>query len=254
MHRAAIRKQRERHLLSLFLDVASLPVKAVEDSESPDFILELDGRRVGIELTELYRPAVGSSVPSRAQENLTDRIVWAARRIYEAEAKSFVHVNVAFFEGINIRTLDRDATARSLCKLVLQMSLIPGVHTQWRNDYEDPDLDAIAFVTVISVPQASMAHWFVARAGWRASLSEELLAEAIAAKNHKLPIYRSKLDEVWLLLAVEGNQPSQFFDPNSLPDIGRLGSAFDRTYFFNSVHDQVRVWKLGDRSSGPSAA
>jgi hypothetical protein len=242
MHRSGSRKLRERYLLSLFLEIADLPNLEVEDSESPDFVLVYGEKRVGLELTELFRPAVGTGVPPKAEENLTDRIVKAARRIYDAESDGFVHVNVYFSESVNIKTLHRDQTARSLCDLVHRLPLTQGDHTHWRNDYVDSALDAIAFVTALPVPQASMAHWSVSRAGWRATMSQDVVAEAIAAKNHKLPRYRPNLDEVWLLLAVEGNRPSQFFDPEQIPDIGKLGSAFDRTYFFNSVHHKVRVW------------
>lgn len=232
--------------MSLFLEVADLPPIEIIESESPDFVLVDSERRIGIELTELFRPPVGTAIPPRAQENLTDRIVSAARRIYETETGNFVHVNVCFFEGVNVRTINRDQTARSLSDLVRRLSLTQGVHAHWRNDYENSTLDAIAFVSALPVPQASMAHWSVARAGWRATLSQDVVTEAIAAKNHKLPAYRSNLDEVWLLLAIEGSRPSQFFDPDNIPNIGQLGSAFDRTYFFNSVHRKVSVWTRSD--------
>jgi hypothetical protein len=242
MQSPANRKLRERHLLDRFLAVAEIEAWSVVNSEAPDFVLEHSGRRIGVELTELFRPANGGAIPPRAQETLTDRIVCAAKTVYESTCSAPAHVNVAFFEGIDVRSIRRDTVAERIARLVRELQPGSGTHTNWRNDYKDRDLDPVAFVSAIRVPDKSMAHWSVARAGWRASLPEYLISDAIHAKNKKLPSYGSDLEEVWLVLAIEGSRPSQFFELNSVSHLGLLVSHFDRTYLFSSFPAHVLQW------------
>jgi hypothetical protein len=242
MQSPASRKLRERHLLDRFLAVAEIEARSVVDAEAPDFVLEHSGHRIGVELTELFRPANGGAIPPRAQETLTNRIVSAAKTVYESTGSAPVHVTVAFFEGVDVRSIRRDTVAERLARLVRELLPESGTHTNWRNDYEDQDLDPVAFVSAIRVPDQSMANWSVARAGWRASLPENLISDAIHVKNKKLPSYRSDLEEVWLVLAIEGSRPSQFFELSSLPYLGLLVSHFDRTYLFSSFAARVLQW------------
>lgn len=243
--RAASRKSRESHLLDRFLTVAGLEVESVEQSETPDFLLHIQSRLIGIEVTEVFRDPDLSGLSPRARESITDRIVARARSLYYARNNRFVHVNVLFFDGVDVQGLNRDQLADRIASLVESMPL-ESAHVHWRNEYEDSSLDAVAFVTALAVPEASMSHWGVARPGWRAKLATETLRSAIDAKNEKIQAYRAKADEVWLLLAVEGSRPSQFFDPDVPPATSDLASMFDRTYWFNSMHDQVIFWRGSD--------
>ncbi|MFC3683716.1 hypothetical protein [Hydrogenophaga luteola] len=245
MNRIASRKNREKHLLDRFLTVAGLEVQSVEQSEAPDFLLQVQSKLIGIEVTEVFRNPDLSGRSPRALESITDRIVARARSLYHVRNCRFVHVNVLFFDGVDVQSLNREQVADRIATLVESMSL-ESAHVHWRNDYEDPSLDAVAFVTALAVPEASMSHWGVPRAGWRTKLSTELLRSAIEAKNEKVQAYRAKADEVWLLLAVEGSRPSQFFDPEVPPATSDLASRFDRTYWFNSMHDQVVCWRGSD--------
>lgn len=245
MNRVVSRKSREKHLLDRFLNVAGLEVQLVEQSEAPDFLLQVQARRIGVEVTEVFLDPDPSGLSPRARESITDRIVARARSLFHARNSRFVHANVLFFDGIDVQSLNREQVADRLATLVESMP-VGSTHVHWRNDYEDPSLDAVAFVTALAVPEASMSHWGVSRAGWRAKLSTELLRSAIEAKNEKVQAYRAKADEVWLLLAVEGSRPSQFFDPEVPPEPSDLASKFDRTYWFNSMHDQFVCWRSLD--------
>jgi hypothetical protein len=245
LNRETLRKRQERHLLERFLAAAGIEVQEIEESESPDFILHVESKLVGVELTELFREDTGVALQPRAHENITDRIVAAAHRFYHDRSCNFVRVNVAFFDGVDFRSLNRDAVAERLASRVMSMRL-ESTHVHWRNDYEDPLLNAIATVSALTVPEQRMSHWSVGRAGWRSNLSADLVRSAIESKDAKVCSYRAKVDELWLLLAIEGSRPSQFFDPDKPPAVETLASRFDRTYLFNAMYNQVICW----RSSG----
>ena len=245
MNRVVSRKSRERHLLDRFLTVAGLEVQSVEQSEAPDFLLQVQARSIGVEVTEVFRDPDPSGLSPRARESITDRIVARARSLYHARNSRFVHVNVLFVDGVDVQSLSRERVADRLASLVESIP-VGSTHVHWRNDFEDPSLDAVAFLTALAVPEADKSHWGISRAGWRTKLSTELLKSAIEAKNEKVQAYRAKADEVWLLIAVEGSRPSQFLDPEVPPETSDLASRFDRTYWFNSVHDQVVCWRSSD--------
>lgn len=241
MNREANRKRHERYLLERFLAATEISAEEIIDSESPDFLLRIASRRIGVEVTEIFAESPSTGPSPRAKENITDRIVAEAKRHYHAMNGGFVHVTVLFFDGVDLQSLHRQTVARRIAALVRDMQ--PGtIHKHWRNDYEDETLDAIAFVTALAVPEAAMAHWSVARAGWRLELPLDLINKVIKTKNTKAASYRTKAEEVWLLLAVDGSRPSQFFDADKPPPPDALRSQFDRTYLYNAMHNQVVCW------------
>jgi len=48
------KKQHERFLLDRFLELQGISPACIEARESPDFLIDLEGRKVGIEVTELF--------------------------------------------------------------------------------------------------------------------------------------------------------------------------------------------------------
>ncbi len=233
------RKDRERHLLERFLSVAEIAGTISGERESPDFEVTVDGRCVGVEITEVFLQTPLDQVPLQAQESLTQRIVVAAKQHYERERSTHIHVSVTFCSGMDIRHVNRDAVARSLANLVMQQPLRESQHTSWHNDYENEELEDIAFVNVLPVPSKDMAHWSIGRAGWAAPLTIDLLASRVSEKNRNVDVYRKRYGEVWLVIAVEGSKPSQFFNLDDLPDTTAIRSEFDETYFFSSFPGRV---------------
>jgi len=241
MQSDARKKQQERCFLDRVLSAAAIKPLSIVPAEppDPDFILELDGRIVGVEMTSIYIPAIGNEPPLKAQEELTDRIVATAREQYQLRGSPPVDVQVLFHLGIDIRTVNRNKVAHALSALV---ATIPSDHpgrAHWENDYENTTLDCIARVTALRTTDWTMAHWHVARSGWRADFPSDLLRQSIATKNKKLCRYRQTLKEVWLVIALEGNRPSQFFDIDSPPETSDLSSHFDRTFLYCSVPERL---------------
>jgi len=83
------KKQHERFLLDRFLELQGISPTRVDESESPDFLIDLEGRKVGIEVTELFIRSRSKGHPQREEkplpqevESITKQIVCEARRIY----------------------------------------------------------------------------------------------------------------------------------------------------------------------------
>ena len=67
----ASRKLKERFLVERFLDISGISGSIGDDREAPDFELTVDGRTVGLEVTELFRPDTSEGISFRAQESLS---------------------------------------------------------------------------------------------------------------------------------------------------------------------------------------
>jgi hypothetical protein len=226
------RKQRERHLLDRFLEISGIPATVTSSREAPDFALTLDAKRIGVEVTEIYYPALTVGRSPQARESIEDRIVATARRIYAQVGGRHVHLSALFGGGVNVTRINRDSTAQAIAKLVATLPLNELSHTAWKNDYEDSNLDALAYLNVLPVPAESMSHWCVARAGWVAPLTSQVIQAAIEEKNRKVSMYRQHFDELWLLLATDTGKPSQMFAFDVPTTNEGLTSLFDRTYLF----------------------
>ena len=232
---------RERFLLDRFLEVAELRPAGILEDEAPDFVLEFGTESVGLEVTELHIEHTGAGGLSlRALESVTDRIVAAAQRQFESKHQRALFVSVCFFEAQLGRHTRRDEIASALADLVA--SLLQGEKglAHWRNDYSNPELDSVAFLSAHFTPQYLHGHWAVARAGWVAPLSTPALQAAVDRKNSRHAHYTRRVSETWLLLAFDGGRPSQLFDLEPKLDLSQLRSEFARTYLLRTFPPLLR--------------
>jgi hypothetical protein len=245
------RKERERFLLERFLTLSNIKADIVGNGESPDFELILDSRTVGVEITEIFAPTHPGQLQPQAQESLRSRIVDAARREYENSGGRNIHVSVVFYTGMDFRKIRRDSVANSLVALIRTLPLTDGRHTSWHNTFDtSPELDVVAYVSVLPVSAPTMAHWSEGEAGWVSPLTIDLFESRITEKNNLIQSYRKRFSEVWLIVATTGDRPSQFFNLDEPPDFSAIHSEFDQTYFLSSILG--RVLSIGGKVEAPN--
>ena len=91
----ADKKKRERAFLSKLLAAVELAEQArVAERESPDFLVTTPDRRIGIEVTEIYRDK-GDRI-DRFWEGACESVIEAAQRCWLEADLPTVHVNIAF--------------------------------------------------------------------------------------------------------------------------------------------------------------
>jgi len=163
-------------------------------------------------------------------ESVTDRIINAAQRCFESKYHRAVFVSVSFFEAQTGHHSRRDDIAAAIADLVA--GLVCGAEglRHWKNDYSNPELNSVAFLSVHLAAKYAEGHWVVARAGWMSPLTVQTLQVAVDRKNSRHASYAKQLSEVWLVLAFDGGRPSQLFDTESQLDLSKLRSEFARTY------------------------
>lgn len=230
------RKQREARFLSSFLALSNIPARMIEPREAPDFLLELDGRQIGLELTEVFVPALPGAFTAQARESTISRVVDEAMLLYETRGGRPLFVGIGIPSNADLRGIKRSQTADALATLVLSLAPSPGETVEWKPPAAgNPLLSHIAFLIVRA---QEVSCWWAPQGALIAPLTEPTLQARIDEKAKKLNDYRAVAAEVWLLLAIEGLAPSQLFDLNATIRSDALRSPFNRTFLISVVNSQ----------------
>jgi hypothetical protein len=242
---ASSKKQRELSLLMAFAGAANLDMRVIEsERESPDFIVEFQGCRIGLEVTELFIDGDGRSLQPQARTSIGNRIAMRARMRYEQLGGKPVHVSIGLTLGDELRNANRDQLAESLAQFLLALNPPLDQAIFWRPSYENDPLPAeVHYLNILAVPSWSMAHWHVPEAGWVAPLEEVALQAKVCEKAAKLSTYHQAAPEIWLLIAAKGWSASQFLEIRSDLKPERVSSPFSRTYYLSGFDG--RVLRLG---------
>lgn len=225
------KKSEELAFIESFLKVTGWPAEIVDkDRESPDFLIKLDGKSIGVEITKIFISSGPDNL--QARESRGARIISKAQQNYRAMGGEPVDVKVIFHPGYNVFDLPIDVTAAALSSLVKETNL-----ELWQEvTFKYADLEKylpkeISYVRVLRVLEEAMGHWGVPSAGWVASLSDVILQERIDAKAGLLSGYEHA-DEQWLLLVSNVMKPSQMFKDFENLDKRKIQSPFSRTFFY----------------------
>jgi hypothetical protein len=242
MHASAKRKkQRERYFLQAFLRIANLAATLIEEREAPDFLLDVEGRLVGLEVTEVFLQNNGELLPPKIGEAIVDEIVARARRSYEERGGKPLHVSFGFLPNAEMRHIDRRGAGDAIANFLLRFDPPMGGLVKLERAFAGRDAlpEQLTFMHVLAVPTWTMGHWWAPKAGWVAPLITDFLQPSVDEKAKKIAQYRQAADEAWLLLAIEGRAPSQFFEPSeTLPTVS---SPFDRTYLLSLFGGTVQL-------------
>lgn len=235
------KKQRERFLLEQFFEAAKIAALIVNDEgEAPDFIVEFDGKTIGVELTDLF--IVDGNHPNnlQASESLADRIIAKACSTYSSFNQPPVHVRVVFRPSANLKTVNRSNVSRAIADVVVDRIPAPGQRFRWRGNCESGKLaNLVCSIRICGAHLSGINRWAAVRAGWVATVPEAFLQHRIDEKAALLEKYKLRATKNWLLLVAGGTRPSQFLEP-PLPQIAcAISSPFERTFFFEQFRKIV---------------
>lgn len=235
MTKPGSKKLHERFLLDHFFQALRIPARIVEEREAPDFLVRLDGRVIGVELTGLFVPHRTNTPPPQANESSSDRFLSYAQRLYQESTGPPVHVRVCFAPRSNLTALNRGREkAAALSNFVCGLDLGPGqvVNCGPEACIKSQLPREVSFVHALGVPDHGTAHWIVARSGWAAPLTIEALQSRIDEKSKRLSQYEEVTAENWLIVVSDGTRPSQLFTAPSVFDANQVSSPFFRTFYF----------------------
>jgi hypothetical protein len=234
------RKKTERFQLERFLlNNPGFSGVEIKDHERPDFIVAKHGSPFGIEVVQLYHPAVNGSFALRQVEAFREKIIDRARVIYEQRKAPAVDVGVMFSDMVYAPT-DLELRADELATFVQRAYPLD---RPWVIYTDDNSSNMPAAFTMLSISKRDTeGFWHMMQCRERAVLSRTIIQDAIDAKNRLVPDYRLKIPTVWLLLVMDALYLSSSF--TVLDEIVRVpySCAFDRAFLFSVVDG--RAWPL----------
>ena len=225
--------------------LSSFPEGDVIAGEEPDFIVVLDsGKRLGIEITELHREVPPGENPPQAQEALKRRTVERAMEIYDSAGNPFVHASI-HFANVELSRADVPVFAQRIADLV--GSLVPplGEARTAEPDYENESKfpEELHHVSVYNLPNAKRSFFSSPGSTWVATLQDGDVKRTLSSKNGKYKRYRSKADEVWLVISCNGGFMSTWFDGTEAFQGREFETDFDRVFILS--HFANKVVELG---------
>ncbi len=245
------KKQHERFLLDRFLEHEGISPASIEPLDPPDFLIDFEGRKVGIEVTELFIRSNKSEAHSQPEEepllqvaeSITNLIVSKARKIYFDADNPPVLSTIWFSDRITLDKKKGDQIAQLIAHQIQTMSPQTSQAVAWRSSEDENEerslSEWVAIIHTCRVPDLRFARWTVARPGLVATLTPKHLQEVIDKKAKKINDYKTVAEEIWLLIVADRTRPSQkFFVMPDFP-LDSISSPFAKTFYYGYVSDEV---------------
>jgi hypothetical protein len=204
--------------------------------EAPDFNFRTDTGMLGIEVTELVRPASSNGgIPPLAEEAAHQRIIEQAQKDYYNAKDANPAKVVTYFAGARGRRLNVNVMARTLSDFVRA-----NIHRA------NPVIgfsqgDVPEGFGPMSITSEFSDWWGGESGGYTISEIREQLAVRIKAKNELLPTYRAKLGngaQVWLLIYSTVAVSRSMSIPHGINE-WRFPFDFDRVFWFAGLEGEV---------------
>lgn len=218
------KKHRERMVLDHLLAFGVIGGAVIHESETPDFVLDFEGRRIGVEVTQYIRGRSDTGSAQREQHAFIQRVLEHARSILQQQNREPLYVSIDALNGRTVSDVTQVATelAESVGRC-LDGEHIPPRPLPFGLDLpQDPPFYECAVpplmvpianrITVVRLPKGSYTHWHIRQSGDTKAYVTELEA-LIASKERHLERYPPDCGEVWLVVDAFGGDILQAITP-----------------------------------------
>lgn len=196
-------------------------------TERPDFVIECDGKKVGVELTEIeFAPKEKAKIGS------LDGVL----KIIDSELKlelseDYNGIYAICFKDVNVRKSDKE---------FIKKEIIDYLTNNNRNN---------KFISRIerSPSSYSSIHLYYNSEGYMVhQITREDFANAIFKKEKKIEEYRinSKTANQWLIIIAKGvNESDNYSNEDEMLHEISVNSKFDKVFFFSSFDGKIFEFK-----------
>jgi hypothetical protein len=220
----------ERILLDAFLPSSGLAVpEKIIHHDKPDFILNVDGLRLGLEITEIVTPLY------REQEALRSRMLRLASDLWIQGGLPPLRASVYFNNQHPLRRSDMLPVAQLLVAAAQLGLPVEGemrrIEAGIGNGRHLPN--QVLSIGLACLPAKLRTHWVPSDSGFVPALTPEQLQKEIDRKERQRHDYSQDIEQCWLLLCVDGFCLSSMFDLDPACDDYPFTSGFDRVGCFD---------------------
>lgn len=224
-----LKENREKKQLELLknclTEIKDANISLVEN-DPPDGSFTLDGKKVSIELTELYWDEDNEGLNKKAQESLSGQIISIAQKKYENLNLQPVHVGVSFKDNYgrqrpyrsndSLRSSDKEKLSDHIVQMVIKYFPASDSGNVQIDEFDnncERILDAkLNDISITRYPQATGNCWFTGNGGLIPEITFEIIADCISKKNKRLKFYKHLYEINWLVIIERWNNMSGWFE------------------------------------------
>lgn len=211
-------------------------------TEKPDFVVSTAERTYGVEVTSYYRSHSAGDSPIQEQESLQDRVASKAHSLYLEMDGPPIHVSIRFNSSYRICKAQVMVLARAAVEIVRKK--LPNINqtAEVTDDWDDEDCFSEVFDRVdVDRLTCDESNWSASRATWPPDLAPEEIQKILNKKNSLCREYRTRCDEIWLLIEIDGFQLASMVLSHESVVHHRYISQFDRVFI---LHDNAKLIEL----------
>lgn len=228
------KKAIERYYLRKFISdpALGLRVKNIEDSETPDFIVQTIDSTISIELTQLIDPKL------KEHEVFQRKVVRSAMELFQTKNTNVtLDVLVTFSKQFKYQKSNPDTIAFEICEEVNRVY-------QFNKDFDfriaTPSgrrFKRLSYVDRLLVSTDGVFQtWQPVGAHMVDYIDPEWMAGVVKRKESALSKYRHQYDQSWLLMVCDFGYKSSAFRFEKIRS-SRMATDFDRVFVFQHRDD-----------------
>jgi len=210
-----------------------------KDGESPDFIIEINGEIIGVEVTGIYRDLDdGNSAKTQSDlPTITDEAV----RIYNDNGGIPLVFSFSFNGKVAVK--NRKVTAQKiglfLCKYTKKY-FPKGIDTIQQINVNQNNDEFSLVSSVFAQPTDSAAAVGFTVSGFDSiSAQDSVLEKALRKKEALLQKYKKRCNKIWLLITLPNMQLAADFNLQNKRSV-TIAHKFDAAYVLDDYRSQVQ--------------
>lgn len=224
-------KLEEKRMLETFLTTycQGTTYKYIEDdNESPDFIIEMSNKKIGIEVTQIVDN--GMKAIETVIANINQKVYVL---LHERKLDTYIHVMPFYKKTANLLRIDRAAISNQIVDVICKN--LPEDNSSIIIDNSE-NLNAIPNelynIRIVNSKNFENHLVFPIDAGHVEEDFQKELQSILDKKEIKLAAYQKRYDDIWLLVITSGFNASSLYYPLNITKTHIYTSSYDRVIFF----------------------
>jgi hypothetical protein len=210
------------------------PEGQIKCGETPDFLIQTGGRRIGIEITKIFLDNGTRKASLQSVEAARDRITSLARNFAIERGTPPVSVTLFFNWTLPLHRKKETSIAGAVAQTVHNNLPSPGENVDLECHYGSNQPNEVDEILVNRAYPVTEHKWRWMEYSRIEREAEEHLQQAINRKIDTLYACLDKCEECWLLIVANSFRASGNIKPNEESFSYLYGSPFSRTYFFDN--------------------
>lgn len=227
------------------------PIGTIQDFEEPDFIINENGRIIGIEVTRYIRKDSETDEPKRHEEIVLDRVLQNAQELFTTKQDIPLFVTALPLPGkiTSMSKSQRNIISKSLAEIV-ENNIPQEIYQNLTIDIDffDNNLLYGVFSSITIMRCKKDSRWVFSDGDW-IDASKNEIQNLIDAKNEKYKNYMVSCDEAWLIIVAEENSISSIISIEGIIS-HPFESYFEKILFYFRNSETVVELRVNHKTIG----